>query len=383
VRVLVPAETRPGECRVAVVPESAGRLAAMGLEVLVESGAGRHVFASDDDYRAVGATIVPKDGIRAAFESVEAVVTVRPLEPRIAALVKAGAITLSFLQPVADLDTVRELRDRGATALSFDLLPRISRAQSMDALTSQALCTGYRAVLMAAEQSTKFFPMFMTAAGTITPAKVVVLGVGVAGLQAIATARRLGAVVSANDVRASSAAEVQSMGAKFISLDVEAEGSGGYARELGEDRAARQRELLAPHIAEADAVITTAAIPGRPAPLLVTAAMVAAMKPGSVLVDLAAESGGNVEGSRPGETVDVNGVKIIGGKDVASALPVHASKLYGQNVVNLFALFSKEGQIAPDLEDEVIAGCAVVFNGEVRNEAARAALGEAPTGEGA
>jgi NAD(P) transhydrogenase subunit alpha len=381
--VLVPAETRPGERRVALVPESVGKIVAMGLEVLVEAGAGQHAWASDEDYRTAGATIVPADGMKAAYEAVEAVVTVRPLEPRRAALVKSGAVTLSFLQPVADIDTVRELRDRGATALSFDLLPRISRAQSMDALTSQALCTGYRAVLIGADHLPKFFPMFMTAAGTITPAKVVVLGVGVAGLQAIATARRLGAVVSANDVRASSAAEVQSMGAKFISLDVEAEGTGGYARELGEDRAARQRELLAPHIADADVVITTAAIPGRPAPLLVTAEMVARMRPGSVLVDLAAESGGNVEGSVAGEVVVVNGVKIVGGKDVASELPVHASKLYGQNIVNLFALFCKEGEINPDLEDEVVAGCAIVFNGEVRNEAARAALGEAPIGEGA
>ena len=367
----------------ALVPESVGKIVAMGLEVLVETGAGQHAWASDEDYRAAGATIVPTVGMKAAYEAVEAVVTVRPLEPRRAALVKSGAVTLSFLQPVADIDTVRELRDRGATALSFDLLPRISRAQSMDALTSQALCTGYRAVLIGAEHLPKFFPMFMTAAGTITPAKVVVLGVGVAGLQAIATARRLGAVVSANDVRASSAAEVQSMGAKFISLDVEAEGTGGYARELGEDRAARQRELLAPHIADADVVITTAAIPGRPAPLLVTAEMVVRMRPGSVLVDLAAESGGNVEGSVAGEVVVVNGVKIVGCKDVASELPVHASKLYGQNIVNLFALFCREGEINPDLDDEVVAGCAIVFNGEVRNEAARAALGEAPIGEGA
>ncbi len=240
----------------------------------------------------------------------------------------------------------------------------------MDALTSQALVTGYRASLVAAALAPKFFPLFMTAAGTIPPAKVVVLGAGVAGLQAIATAKRLGAIVSAYDVRAASADEVKSMGATFITLELEAlEAGGGYAREMTEDRAARQRELLTPYITESDVVITTAAVPGRRAPLLVTADMVATMAPGSVVVDLAAETGGNVEGVEPGVTQDRDGVRVWGAKDAASAMPVHASKLFAMNVVALLGLVAKDGELVLDPEDEIIDGCAVVLNGEIRKEA--------------
>ena len=247
----------------------------------------------------------------------------------------------------------------------------------MDALTSQALVSGYRAAEIAASRLPRFFPLFMTAAGTIPPAKVVVLGAGVAGLQAIATAKRLGAVVSAYDVRPASADEVKSMGGKFITLDLEAvAGSGGYARELSEDRAKRQQELLTPYIAGSDVVITTAAVPGRQAPRLVTAEMVAAMAPGSVVVDLAAETGGNVEGSRPGEEIVTEGrVTIWGAKDVPSSMPVHASQLYAMNVLAVLGLITKDGELALDPSDEIIEGCAVVLNGTVRHPAAIEALG--------
>ena len=249
----------------------------------------------------------------------------------------------------------------------------------MDALTSQALVTGYRATQAAAELLPKFFPLFMTAAGTIPPAKVLVLGAGVAGLQAIATAKRLGAKVSAYDVRPSSADEVKSMGGTFITIDLDAvEGSGGYAREMSDDRAQRQQELLTPFITESDAVITTAAVPGRSAPQLVTRAMLAGMSAGSVVVDLASESGGNVEGSIAGEVLDIGGVRVWGAQDVASSMPVHASQLYAMNVAAVVGLITKEGQIKLDAADEIVAGSAVVLNGEVNNVAARETLGLPP-----
>jgi NAD(P) transhydrogenase subunit alpha len=284
---------------------------------------------------------------------------------------KSGAITISFLSPTTSQDSIDALAKVGATAFSLEAVPRISRAQSMDALTSQALCAGYRAALVAAELSPRFFPLLMTAAGTVTPANVLILGAGVAGLQAIATARRLGAVVSAYDVRPSSADEVKSMGATFIELELEAlEGAGGYAREMTEERAARQRELLTPYISKSHVLITTAAVPGRPAPRLVTKEMYQSMAEGSVIVDLAAESGGNVEGSKPGEIVTVgNGIKIWGGKDVPSQLPFHASYLYSRNVVNLLLLMTKEGVVTPDFADEIIDAAALTHGGQNRKGA--------------
>ena len=375
VRVFVPAETRPGERRVAIVPSAVAKFTQLGLEVQVQSGAGSQAFASDDDYRQAGATVIDDGQAADALASADAVATVRPLEYAQASRLRRGAVAVSFLSPAQDIDTVRGARDAGATLLSFDLLPRISRAQSMDALTSQALVTGYRAALVAADRLPKFFPLFMTAAGTIQPAKVLVLGAGVAGLQAIATAKRLGAKVSAYDVRPASADEVKSMGATFITLELEAlEGSGGYAREMTEDRAARQRELLTPHIAASDCVITTAAVPGRRAPLLVTREMVQSMKPGSIVVDLASETGGNVEGSVAGEEISIGEVLVWGAKDVASEMPVHASQLYAMNIFNLLALTVRDGAIVVDMEDEVLDGCAVVLDGEVRKDAARDAL---------
>ncbi len=374
-KIVIPAETRPGEKRVAMVPSVVKKFTTLGMDVVVESGAGTQAFAPDAAYIDAGARVAGGADFGAELGTADVVASVRPLDPDRVRRMRRGGVTISFLTPGSDTATIAAMRDAGVTALSFDVLPRISRAQSMDALTSQALVTGYRASLVGAELLPSFFPLFMTAAGTIQPAKVLVLGAGVAGLQAIATAKRLGAKVSAYDVRPASADEVKSMGATFITLDLEAlEGSGGYAREMTEDRAARQRELLAPHIAESDVLITTAAVPGRRAPLLVTRAMVEGMKPGSVVVDLASETGGNVEGSVAGEIVRVGQVSVWGGKDVASEMPVHASQLYAMNVLAVLGLLVKDEAISVDLEDEVLDGCAVVFNGEIRNEAARAAV---------
>jgi NAD(P) transhydrogenase subunit alpha len=299
------------------------------------------------------------------------ILSVQPLSVAQASKVKRGAITISFLSANTAQDSIDALAAAGATALSLEAVPRISRAQSMDALTSQALCAGYKAALVAAELSPRFFPLLMTAAGTVTPANVLVLGAGVAGLQAIATARRLGAVVSAYDVRPSSADEVRSMGATFIELELEAlEGAGGYAREMTEERAAKQRELLTPFIAKSHVLITTAAVPGRPAPRLVTKEMYSSMAEGSVIVDLAAESGGNVEGSKAGEIVTIpGGIQIWGGKDVPSQLPFHASYLYSRNVVNLLLLITKEGIVTPDFADEIIDAAALTHEGTKRKGA--------------
>lgn len=375
VKIVIPAESRPGEKRVAMVPSVVKKFTTLGLDVVVESGAGVPAFAPDAAYLEAGARVAGGSAFDDELASADVVASVRPLDPERVRRMHRGAVTISFLSPGSDTDTIAAMRDAGVTGLSFDVLPRISRAQSMDALTSQALVTGYRAALVGADMLPSFFPLFMTAAGTIQPAKVLVLGAGVAGLQAIATAKRLGAKVSAYDVRPASADEVKSMGATFITLDLEAlEGSGGYAREMTDERAARQRELLAPYLAESDVVITTAAVPGRRAPLLVTRAMVEGMKPGAVVVDLASETGGNVEGSVAGEVVHVGQVSVWGGKDVASEMPVHASQLYAMNVLALLGLLVKDESITVDLDDEVLDGCAVVFNGEVRHDAARAAV---------
>jgi len=369
-RVAVPKEIKDGEKRVALVPDIISKLTKVGLEVVIESGAGVSAQAADQDFIAAGAQVKSGDVISGA----DVILSVQPLTPSQMSSLKKGAITISFLSPAGSADSITAAVAAGVTAFSLESVPRISRAQSMDALTSQALCAGYRASLVAAELSPKFFPLLMTAAGTVTPAKVVVLGAGVAGLQAIATAKRLGAVVSAYDVRPASADEVKSMGAKFITLELEAlEGAGGYAREMTEERAAKQRELLTPYIAEADVLITTAAVPGRTAPRLVTAQMAAQMKPGSVIVDLAAETGGNVEGSVAGEVITTSaGVTMWGGKDVPSQLPYHASMLFSRNVVNLLLLMSKSvdgkptGEIIPDFTDEIIDSAALTHAGAKR-----------------
>jgi NAD(P) transhydrogenase subunit alpha len=373
-RVAVPLERKEGEKRVALVPDIINKLTRLGYEVVIESGAGDNSQGTDAAYTAAGASIVKGDVIASA----DIVLSVQPLTPAQMATLKKGAATISFLSPVTAVDSIEAAVKASATTFSLELVPRISRAQSMDALTSQALCAGYRAVLVGAEMSPRFFPLLMTAAGTVTPAQVLVLGAGVAGLQAIATARRLGAVVSAYDVRPSSADEVKSMGATFIELELESlEGAGGYAREMTEERAAKQRELLTPYIAKSHVVITTAAVPGRTAPRLMTQAMIDSMEPGTVIVDLAAETGGNVEGSKPGEVVvTAGGVRIWGGKDVPSQLPFHASSLYSRNVVNLLTLLTtpaKDG--APvalnlDFADEIINASAVTHAGQRRDPSA-------------
>ncbi|MEN9857488.1 MAG: hypothetical protein RLZZ222_635 [Actinomycetota bacterium] len=366
-RVAVPKEIRDGEKRVALVPDVINKLTRLGYEVVIESGAGVHSQATDDLFTAAGATVKSGNVISDA----DVVLSVTSLTPAQMKTLKKGAVTISFLSPVTAVDSIDAATAAGVTAFSLELVPRISRAQSMDALTSQALCAGYRAALVGAELSPRFFPMLMTAAGTVTPAQVLVLGAGVAGLQAIATARRLGGVVSAYDVRPSSADEVKSMGATFINLELEAlEGAGGYAREMTEERAAKQRELLTPYIAKSHVVITTAAVPGRTAPRLMTAQMVDAMEAGTIIVDLAAETGGNVEGSKPGEiVVTAKGVQIWGGKDVPSQLPFHASSLYSRNVVNLLTLMttpSKDGApvaLNVDFTDEIIDKSALCHAG--------------------
>ena len=371
--IAVPREIKPGEKRVALVPDIISKLTKAGLSVVIESNAGLASEYSDDQFKAAGAQIKAGDVLVGS----DVVLSVQPLTPSQMASLKNGAITISFLSPTTATDSINAAIAAGVTAISLEMVPRISRAQSMDALTSQALCAGYKASLVAAELSPKFFPLLMTAAGTVTPAKVVVLGAGVAGLQAIATAKRLGAVVSAYDVRPSSADEVKSMGAKFINLELEAlEGAGGYAREMTEERANKQKELLSPYIAAADVLITTAAVPGRTAPRLVTAEMVSKMAPGSVVVDLAAESGGNVEGSVAGEiTKTSNGVSIWGGKDVPSQLAFHASMLFSRNVVNLLLLMNKSvdgkptGTIEPDFSDEIIDSATITHNGIKREKA--------------
>ncbi len=376
-RVGIARERRTGERRVAATPETVRQLAGLGLDVHVEAGAGEASGHSDASYAAAGATVVDALGLA----ELDVLLHVRPLEAATPPALRRGTITIGLASPSTELATVAALRDAGATAFALELVPRISRAQSMDALTSQALVAGYRCVLEAAMRLPRFFPLYMTAAGTIPPAKVLVLGAGVAGLQAIGTAKRLGARVSANDVRAASADEVASMGGTFISLDLDAaDAGGGYARELGEDRAARQRQLLAPHVADADVLITTAAIPGRRAPLLVTSEMVRAMRPGSVVVDLAAESGGNVEGALAGSDVAVptaagdGTVTLVGMKDAASAMPADASRLYAKNVANLLALMTAEGRVVPDFDDEVVAGACLTHAGEVRHPPTAEAL---------
>ena len=375
-KIAVAAETRDGESRVAMVPELVGKLTGLGYDVAVEPGAGRHALIADEEYESAGAVIED-----AAIETAQLVVSVQPLDTDRIRRLTRGTGAISFLPTNAEQDAVVNLRDCGITAFAMELVPRISRAQSMDALSSQALVAGYRSAIVAAGLLRRFFPLNMTAAGTVQPADVVVLGAGVAGLQAIATAKRLGAVVRAYDVRAAAAEEIRSMGAKSIDLELETlEGAGGYAREMTEDRAARQRDLLTPYIAAADALITTAAVPGRTAPMLVTRAMVEQMKPGSVVVDLAAETGGNVEGSKPGEVVRIGNAQVWGGKNVPSQMPGPASRLYAQNIVNIVTLMTATGEgvdggtFAPDFDDEIVTGSCVTHDGTIRHAPTREAI---------
>jgi len=370
VKVAIPKETAQDERRVALVPDTATKLVAAGLEVSVEEGAGSSAFVPDAAYEAAGVKVVK--GATALLKDADVVLKVQAPSTDEVELLQKGAVLISFLQPATQGDIVTALAKRGVTAFSLELVPRISRAQSMDALSSQASAAGYKAVLIAAGRLAKFFPMMMTAAGTVAPARVLVMGAGVAGLQAIATARRLGAVVSAYDVRPAVKDEVKSLGATFIELPLEAqEGQGGYAKEQSEEFLRKQRELIGEHIAKSDVVITTAAIPGRRAPLLVTADMVKGMRPGSIIVDLAAETGGNVELTKAGEDVEVGGVTIIGTRNVPSTMPLHASQLYARNVANLLLHLVKDGAIKLDFADEITKGACVTHGGEIVNERAK------------
>ena len=360
-KVGVPRETTPGERRVALVPDAVTRLAQAGLEVHVESGAGAEAAFLDDAYAAAGALITLDP-----YADVEVVAKVqKPTDLEVERL-REGQVLVGFLQPLTDRERIDRLAARGVTAFAMESIPRITRAQPMDALSSQATVAGYKAVLLAAERLPKFFPMLMTAAGTVPPAKVLVLGAGVAGLQAIATARRRGAVVSAFDVRPVVQEQVESLGTKFLDLGVRGEETaGGYAHELSEEQQRRQQEELERRIPAFDVVITTALVPGRPAPRLIPAAAATAMRPGSVIVDLAAEAGGNCELTVPGDEIERDGVRVLGFANLPSTMAVHASQLYSRNVTALLAHLAPEGELQLDFDDEITAATCVTRREEV------------------
>jgi H+-translocating NAD(P) transhydrogenase subunit alpha len=368
----VPKETTQGERRVALVPEVVRKLTGKSHEVIVEPGAGAAALIPDAQFDEAGAKL------DAHVWGADVVVKVAPPTLEEAARLRSESVLIAFLQPLTNGDGIRSIAQSGATSFALEAVPRISRAQSMDALSSQANIGGYRAALIAAQEIGRFFPMLMTAAGTIRPATVLVLGAGVAGLQAIATARRLGAVVQGFDVRAAVKEQVESLGATFLEFELggDLEGAGGYAKELTPEQQARQQELMAEAIGKVDVVITTAAVPGRRAPILVTEEAVKKMKPGSVIVDLAAETGGNCELSEPGETVLRHDVKIVAPLNVPSTMAEHASQLYARNIEALLGLMiSDEGQLELDFEDEVIAGACITRGGEIVHEGAKAAAG--------
>jgi NAD(P) transhydrogenase subunit alpha len=359
-----------------LVPEVVGKLKAEGLDVVVERGAGAGALIPDEQYEQAEARMV--DDASAVYES-DVVVKVAPPSAEEVERLHSDGVLIGFLQPLTAGETIRAIAQTGATSFAMESVPRISRAQSMDALSSQANIAGYRGALMGAQELGRFYPMLMTAAGTIRPATVLVLGAGVAGLQAIATARRLGAVVQGFDVRAAVKEQVESLGAKFLEFDLggDLEGTGGYAKELTPEQQAKQQELMAEAIGKTDVVITTAAVPGRRAPILVTEQAVKLMKPGSVIVDLAAETGGNCELSEPGETVIRHDVKILAPLNVPSTLAEHASQLYARNIQSLLGLMIVEGELKLDFGDEVIAGACITRGGEIVNEGAKAAAGAA------
>jgi NAD(P) transhydrogenase subunit alpha len=362
-RVAVPRETAPGERRVALAPESVGRLTENGFEIVVERGAGTSAGFHDSAYEEAGARLAEQATL---LDDAEAVVRVAPPSPRDAAVLRAGMVVIGFLAPLTDKEGIARLRARGVVAFAMESIPRTTRAQPMDALSSQATIAGYEAALIAADRASKMFPMLMTAAGTIAPARVLVLGAGVAGLQAIATTRRLGAVVSAFDVRAAVKEQVESLGATFLELGVRTEeAAGGYATELTREDQARQLEALEERIADVDVVITTALVPGRPAPLLIPKSAVARMRGGSVIVDVAAEAGGNCELTVRDEEVDADGVTVVGLTNLPSRLPYDASRLYARNVSALIEHLAPGGELRLDFDDEITAGACVVRPEEV------------------
>jgi H+-translocating NAD(P) transhydrogenase subunit alpha len=373
-KIGVPKEILEGERRVALVPEVVRKLTGQDHEVLVEREAGAAALIPDAQFEDAGAKLVAEAS--AVYEA-DVIVKVAPPTGEEIGRLRSDSVLIGFLAPLTDGDGIRAIAQTGATSFALEAVPRISRAQSMDALSSQANIGGYRAALLGAQEIGRFFPMLMTAAGTIRPATVLVLGAGVAGLQAIATARRLGAVVQGFDVRAAVKEQVESLGAHFLEFDLggDLEGAGGYAKELTPEQQARQQELMAEAIGKVDVVITTAAVPGRRAPILVTEAAVKKMKPGSVIIDLAAESGGNCELSEPGETVLRYDVKIVAPLNVPSTMAEHASQLYARNIEALLRLMIDEGQLRLDFDDEVIAGACITRDGEIVHEGAKAAAG--------
>lgn len=378
-KIAVAKEVEVGERRVAIVPDTVARMVKQGLEVLVEAGAGEGACFSDLNYEAAGATIVIDRGY--LWHEADILLKVNPPQEHSDGqseinLLREGAILISFLNPLGNPLAIERLAERNVTAFSMEMIPRSSRAQSMDALSSQAGLAGYKATLIAAAALPKFFPMLTTAAGTIAPAKVFIMGAGVAGLQAIATARRLGAVVEAFDIRPAVKEEVQSLGAKFVEVALEEDtvAAGGYAKEISEVAKQRSRDVVAEHVKAADVVITTAQVPGRKAPLLVTEEMVAQMKPGSVIVDLAADSGGNCACTEPGKDVVRNGVTIIGPINLPSSMPIHASQMYAKNLLTLVQYLVKDGAVNLNFEDDIINSACVTHAGAIRNQRVQEAL---------
>ncbi len=370
IRVAVPKEQARDEHRVALTPDVVARMIKQGFAVAVEAGAGVAASFPDTAYVEAGAEIVADAA--ELHRDADVIVRVQPPDAAGAAHCRRGQLLIAFLQPHRNDDLIRALRDAGVTAFSMERVPRITRAQAMDALSSQGTVAGYKAALIAADASPYFFPMLTTAAGTIRPAKVLILGAGVAGLQAIATTRRLGAQVEAYDVRRAAREQVESLGAKFLAVEMDAEAEGGYARELTAEEKEREQALLRKSIAQADVVITTAQIPGRPAPQLIGARVVDDMKPGAVIVDLAAESGGNCELTQPGERVERNGVAILGPLNVPSRLPVHASMMYAKNLQNFLGLLrGEDGALALNWEDEILKESVVTRDGAIVPEAIR------------
>lgn len=367
ITVAVPKESMQGERRVAMEASVIAKLQKLGAQVLIETGAGSAAHIPDAAFS--GATVLPS--ATELYQRADIVLKVQPPTLEEIALLKEGSVLIATLQPYKYPELVAALRAKNITSFAMELIPRISRAQSMDVLSSQAAVAGYKAAIMGADLSSRFFPMLTTAAGTIRPSKVMVIGAGVAGLQAIATARRLGAVVEGYDVRSATKEQVQSLGAKFIELGIKAEGEGGYARELTAAEKQEQQAELAKHIATADVLITTAAVPGRPAPKIIPESTVAGMKPGAVIIDLAADGGGNCTLSQPGQTVVHNGVIIHAPLNVPSQVPVHASEMYAKNLLNFLTPMLKDGQYQADFKDEVIAGALLTHAGRITNEAIR------------
>tara|TARA_B110000503_G_scaffold131547_1_gene206332 strand:+ start:215 stop:1357 length:1143 start_codon:yes stop_codon:yes gene_type:complete len=365
IQISVPRESRAEEQRVALVPDIARKLHAMGVDIRIQTGAGELAGFSDEDYVDASATIF--DDEQSLLADADIVVAVNPLTQERLSALKEKAIVVGYLNPYGDFSRFKLYESQKLSAFSMELIPRISRAQSMDALSSQSSIAGYKSVLLASSLSGKFFPMLTTAAGTVRPSKVLIIGAGVAGLQAIATARRLGAIVEGYDVRAAAKDQVESLGAKFVDIDIKAEGSGGYARELTDTERELQQAILARHIASADIVISTAAIPGRRSPVIISTAMVEGMKGGSVIVDLAAEGGGNCELTIAGQTIIHSRVKIVGPINISSTVPNHASELYARNLFNLLTLLIKDEAIHINLDDQIIDESLVCHDGEVRN----------------